>query len=95
MNRIMETVPNFSEGRQREVIEKLPIVFVAKKISSCWTTARTRIITAVCLLSSGNRKPWVLLWYALRKQRLNLLIFELIMASIPAWAQWMSFRSFH
>ena len=50
-NKIMECVPNFSEGRDLEKIDKIVAPFWAKTGVNCWTIVMTRI-TIVWLL------PW-------------------------------------
>ena len=47
MSKIMECVPNFSEGRDRQIVEKIVDCFRGKERGlSCWITAVMKTITA-------------------------------------------------
>ena len=57
MNQILECVPNFSEGRDLAVIEKLCDCFRGKPGVRLWTTPGIRITTAVYSPSLVSRSP--------------------------------------
>lgn len=57
MNQILECVPNFSEGRDLAVIEKLCDCFRGKPGSGFWTTPGIRITTAVYSPSLVSPEP--------------------------------------
>ena len=50
-NKIMECVPNFSEGRDLEKIDKIVAPSGLRRVLNCWTIVMTRITIAWLL-------PW-------------------------------------